>query len=206
MSKNMGYILIAIGLVFFIWGLSIVFKSSKPNRERLNNENEPKLERNTAHENDTNKLKGDSFEKFVVKHFDKKYFTIQEWRGDKYIDGTYAVSNHFPDLEVLFKLNSKGISDKFAIECKWRKNYYQGTIEWAKHYQITNYKKYSQSLNIPVYIVIGIGGEPENPNELFIVPLAKIENSTIQKTELTKYHKSLNDAGFYWDFEKKELK
>jgi hypothetical protein len=21
---------------------------------------------------------------------------LQEWRGDKYVDGTYAVSNHFP--------------------------------------------------------------------------------------------------------------
>lgn len=35
---------------------------------------------------DENKAKGDAFEKFVVKNFDRKYFTLQEWRSDKYVD------------------------------------------------------------------------------------------------------------------------
>ena len=102
MSKRMGYILISSGAFLIIWGLTIILKTSKTVNNKLQNLNDSKHEFDKKIEKDDNKVKGDNFEKFVVKKFDKKYFTIQEWRSDKYTDGIYAVSNHFPDLEVMF--------------------------------------------------------------------------------------------------------
>lgn len=157
-------------------------------------------------ETDENKAKGDAFEKFVVKKFNPQYFTLQEWRSDKYVDGTYAVSNHYPDLEVHFELKSKGIKDVFAVECKWRRNYFKDGIEWANDYQIANYKKYAAKLNIPVFVVIGVGGEPEQPEDLYIVPLNKLQSNTVSRAHLLAYKKDEAHSGLFWDSEDKMLK
>lgn len=198
MNNKMGYILISIGIALLVWGIAILTKHKTTQQ--------PKHDIKKSVDIDDNKAKGDAFERFVVKNFDKKYFTIQEWRSDKYVDGIYAVSNHFPDLEVIFELKSKGIREVFAIECKWRRSYYQEAIEWAKDYQLNNYKEYADRLKIPVFVLIGVGGEPEKPQELFIVPLPKLKSNTISKPELAKYKKDLAHYQFFWDSDKNELR
>ena len=223
----MGYIIIVIGLLLVVWGIVIVRKPQKTETIVTNNvqtvieETKPTVEENkepikvdtksvlnekTQQEDfDENKAKGDAFEKFVVKNFNQKYFTLQEWRSDKYVDGIYAVSNHFPDLEVIFNFKEKGVNEAFAIECKWRKNYYNNGIEWAQNYQIKNYKEYAAKLSIPVFVVIGVGGEPKMPEELFIVPLQEMKSNTITKSELANYKKDISDTRFFWDYEKNKL-
>jgi len=153
-----------------------------------------------------NKAKGDAFERYVVKNFNTKYFTLQEWRGDKQVDGVYAVSNHYPDLEVTFNLKSKSIHETFAIECKWRKNYYKNGIQWAHNYQIKNYKEFSQRLHMPVFVVIGVGGEPDKPEELFVIPLSQIQENTICRSDLERFRKDVDNSRFYWDSDSKELR
>lgn len=39
---------------------------------------------------DVNQKAGLDFEKFVVQKFDKKYFDIRNWAGDKFVEGRYA--------------------------------------------------------------------------------------------------------------------
>ena len=209
----MGYILIVIGLAIVLWGLLIVVKPKEAeNPQKVFVQPEKGLENQAKNDTikqesfDENKAKGDAFERFVVKNFDPKYFTLQEWRSDKYVDGIYPVSSHFPDLEVFFDFKSKGIRQLFAIECKWRKGYFKNGIEWAHDYQIRNYKEYADTIKIPVFVVIGVAGEPEKPHELFIVPLQKMENCVISKTDLMKYKKNLGDSGFFWDYDKNELR
>jgi hypothetical protein len=207
MNNKMGYLLITIGVVIFLWGLSLVLKPSKTGKPAQVLVQPDKGNEITKQDNfDENKAKGDAFEKFVVKNFDTRYFTLQEWRSDKYVDGIYPVSNHFPDLEVIFDFKSKGIRQLFAIECKWRKNYFNNRIEWASDYQLKNYKDYADTIKIPVFVVIGVAGDPEKPQELFIVPLQKMENCFISKSELMKYRKNLDDSRFYWDYDQFELR
>ncbi len=229
MNNKMGYILIIIGLIIVLWGIKIIIKPKAAEKQHIILEQPIRLEKksdekltnpNKLSENenvkstlpikqdyfDENKAKGDAFEKFVVKNFDPKYFILQEWRSDKYVDGIYAISNHFPDLEVIFNFKSKNIHEAFAIECKWRKSYYKNGIEWAENYQIVNYKEYSEKLEIPVFVVIGVGGEPGKPQELFIVPLQKMNSKVISKSELEKYSKDISKPQFYWDSEKTVLR
>ena len=150
-----------------------------------------------------NKAKGDAFEAFVVKNFNPKYFTLMEWRGDKYVDGVYAVSNHFPDLEVKFAM--KSITDSFEVECKYRSNYFQNKVEWAKDFQLDNYKDYAHRLKIPVFIIIAIGGSPSKPEELYIIPLDELTTPEVTRSFLKPYKKDIS-KNFYWDEEKKELR
>ena len=71
---------------------------------------------------------------------------------------------------------------------------------------ISQYKEYADTIKIPVFVVIGVAGDPEKPEELFIVPLQKMENCTISKNELMKYKKNLEDNRFFWDYTENELR
>ena len=43
---------------------------------------------------DYKKKKGDDFEKFIVQKFNKKYFKIKEWAGDKYVKEFMQKQHH----------------------------------------------------------------------------------------------------------------
>lgn len=194
----MGYVLILIGLFAIFIGLYILYNLNARSGGKFGDE-KPFKEMPAAQDDFLlNKKKGDDFEKFVVSRFDSTYFTIQEWRSDKYVDGKYAISNHFPDLEIIFNLNSKDIHDRFAIECKYGSNYYKNAIHWAENHQIENYKKYANSVGLQVFIVIGVGGNPQNPNEVFIVPLSNVKSTTLHKSVLETYRRKESMSNFYW--------
>tara|TARA_R110001592_G_scaffold237306_11_gene496387 strand:+ start:59023 stop:59658 length:636 start_codon:yes stop_codon:yes gene_type:complete len=203
----MGYTLILIGVVCTIVGIVIIKKANTAHLPDFDSIREvPSSPTNSSKSKDEifeeNKKKGDDFEAFVVKSFPKKYYQLQEWRGDKYVDGNYPVSSHFPDLEVNFKLNDH--KDTFAIECKWRSRFYKDGIKWAEGYQIENYKKYSVATKLPVYVVIGVDGTPSKPKHMYVIPLSKLSNSFISKDELNPYEKDVK-ADFYWSYKEKKL-
>jgi hypothetical protein len=152
---------------------------------------------------DYKKRNGDDFEKFVIQKFKKRYFTIKEWAGDKYIDGVYAQTTTQPDILFGFKIREK--STELAVECKWRKKYYKNGIELGKKDQLERYKAFQKDKNIPVFIAIGVGGKGKSPEQIYIVPLQNIENNFIPMTELKKYEKVI-DRDFFFDIETNELK
>jgi hypothetical protein len=152
---------------------------------------------------DYNKKNGNDFEKFVVQKFNKKYFTIKEWAGDKYVDGKYAKTTPQPDIRFEFSL--KEDKCEFSVECKWRKNLYNDGVLIAKDYQLKQYKEFERNNNIPVFIAIGLGSSGAYPERLFILPLKDINNSFIHIDVLSKYEKDMKE-NFFFDYEKGELK
>ncbi len=205
--KPMPYLLITAGIILLIVGLLMLRRGGRIKEQEVIISPAEQLETKQQATDSylENKAKGDAFEAFVVKSFDTTYFTINEWRGDKYVDGKYATSNHFPDLEITFTLEFKKVKDTFAIECKWRKSFYNNAITWAEDYQVKNYKEYAAKLNIPVFVVIGIGGEPSKPHEVYIVPLEKIKTTELTEDFLQPYQREFASNNFYWKWEGKKL-
>lgn len=195
----MGYILIITGIALLIAGIVLVFRKTTKNQTERPTLSTPTKDKRF----EENKAKGDAFEGFIVQQFNKQYFTLQEWRGDKYVAGNYPVSSHFPDLEIIFK--HKGQEDHFAIECKWRKDYYQGSIAWAHGYQVKNYQNYAKETGLPVFVVIGVGGSPQQPTDLYLIPLQEIKYQTLYKKTLAAFRKDVT-TDFFWDGDKKQLK
>ncbi len=148
------------------------------------------------------KKKGNDFEKYVVEKFDKKYFKLKEWAGDKYVNGTYAETTLHPDLVLVFTL--KGNSKTFAVECKWRKKLFNDGIEFANKDQLARYKKFEIQQNIKVFVAVGTGGEASNPKYLSIIPLSEIETTFISLDVLKKHNKN-TEKNFYYDFESERL-
>jgi hypothetical protein len=151
--------------------------------------------------------KGRKFEEWVVKKFNPAYFAIKDWRGDKYVDGIHAESSEFPDLEIEFRLRDQGAT--FAVECKWRNSFNQGEkpgIEWASERQIANYQRFQRERGMPVFVLIGIGGEPDNPAVLYIVSLDRLKFPFASAEYLAKFRRTNTKTDFYYDKMRPELR
>lgn len=154
---------------------------------------------------DKKKEAGNNFESFVVSKFHRGFFTLKQWAGDKYIDGIYAETTIQPDLVFRFEL--KGLQQDFAVECKYRSSYIQNGIEWAREDQIINYRLYGEKNQIPVFVALGVGGKPDDPRDLYVIPLKDISHKFLSKDFLKKYKKTnIKENGFYFNHEELILK
>lgn len=145
------------------------------------------------------KKKGDDFENYIVTLFNQgsNRFSLKEWRSDKKADnGMYALSNHNPDLEFEFMDGYRAYP--FAIECKWRAKFQGGSLCWAKPYQIENYLNYQKKKRIPVFVAIGLGGDPSSPDQLFVVPLNEIKMyPNVFESYLMRFKRNTSHSFYY---------
>ena len=206
---KMAYFLISVGLVCLIAGIILYFNlpqenTSLPdvaaNKVEMNAEIAAQLTEQSdapkGNENDESKEKGKDFEEYVVSRFSTKYFTLKEWRGDKYSNGIYAESNTYPDMEYTFTLREESYA--FGVECKWRSKFNsQGKVKWSYKDQLARYRQFAQDRNMPVFIILGIGGVPAKPAEIYVVPLASIKETELSKNWLENYRHNLAKNMFF---------
>ncbi|MCX6268343.1 MAG: hypothetical protein NTW16_13445 [Bacteroidetes bacterium] len=148
------------------------------------------------------KKNGNDFEKYIAQKFNKKYFKIREWAGDKYVNGVYAQTTLNPDILLEFNFYSE--KTMLAVECKWRKNTNNNWVEFAKKDQIDRYKKLEQEKKIPVFIAIGINGNGSHPEHLYMVPLKCIKTSFLHIENLQKFEIK-HDRNFFFDVKNERL-
>lgn len=147
----------------------------------------------------TSKEKGDLFEYYVVSLLPKNY-KIEHWRSDKIFDGRWAVSNSYPDLELNRYQDCKheGSPFTFSIECKYRSSFSKsGEITLGEEYQIRNYKKYAQKKKQKVFIALGTDGKPNEPNEVYLIPLNVIEQNTISRNDIRQFKRERVDRKLF---------
>lgn len=140
--------------------------------------------------------KGYQFEKYVKQLFNEHSFELYKWRKSQRNPQDLFSSDYYnPDLELYFKGSRK---HWFAVECKWRQEFVNGRITWAKQSQISAYLRFQGSSRIPVFVAIGIGGEPSNPDKLFVTPLNNIwMNTDVFESELIPFKRRPQSRFFY---------
>src|SRR5262245_29953430 len=96
---------------------------------------------------------GRLFEEYVRNLFSAESFKLKRWRkADQIPDDTFISDMIDPDLELIFVGRNQYA---FAVECKWRRFFYNGIITWATKDQITKYREFEKRRSIPVFIAIG---------------------------------------------------
>lgn len=129
-------------------------------------------------------LKGREFEDFVLELFDlsdKQLYSLIEWRSDKTIGDISPVSNSYPDFVIEYGKGVKKV--KFAVECKWRASLsLRFKQQLLPQEQIDRYKEYSVEKRQRVVVVLGVGGEPSMPEELYLIPLESLQQSATSAT------------------------
>ena len=116
-------------------------------------------------------LKGREFEDYVIDIFDlpnNKKLTLKEWRGDKSLPGVYPESNSAPDFVFEYDENP------FAVECKWRSHLPKDIEkELLPPVRMDSFQQFSTDRHMPVYLLLGIGGLPNDPDNLYFTRLDK---------------------------------
>ena len=146
-----------------------------------------------------NKKQGDDFEKFVVQKFNRKYYKVKEWAGDKYVKGVYAETTQQPD--ILFEKNVKEGISEFWVECKWKQASKSSGVQFCSEEQFNRYKVYEKVKNIPVFIALGTGGKGISPKNFYVVPLRFLDSNFIPMETLTNCEKEMNH-NLYYDLER----
>lgn len=152
-------------------------------------------------------LKGREFEDFILELFDlneTKAYSLLEWRSDKSTGDVSPLSNGYPDFVLEYKNGKKNI--KFSVECKWRSNI---PIRIAKPLiepeQLDRYKEYSIEKGQEVYIILGVGGEPSMPEELYLIPLDSLQETLSNPSMLRRFKREVVDKWFsIEEFDKKD--
>ena len=191
-KNNLLFIIIGFLAAALIVGAILFFRRRKKNEPEYKSSNEPQqhsqISEPPTFTEDMLKLdKGLTFEQFVVQKFDKRFFTLLNWRSDKFIDGHFPLSNMDPDVEFMYKDSYKQVD--FAVECKWRSIYFNEGVEVAKASQLQNYRNYQNRSGYPVFIVLGVAGSPSNPADIYVIPLHEIHGNFLTKNQLAKYYR-----------------
>lgn len=140
-------------------------------------------------------MKGRQFEDFVVSLCsDKSRFKLLAWRGDKISANTYAIENLLPDLHLRHRLDAGEV--EYLVECKYRSSWGEDGIDLSSQY--VRYHNAAKDRNVELFIALGVGGTPSNPNELFLVPgrMVKLDKK-IDRARFVKCLCSKDPDGFH---------
>jgi hypothetical protein len=138
---------------------------------------------------------GQTFEDFVVNLLaDSRFRLLDRTMDKKTSEGVYAESCMNPDLHISQAHKPKWLD--YYIECKYRASWYQGQIKFEQ-YQVERYKKFQGSAQRKVLFALGVGGKPEAPKSLLIVPLDSLDNNAIKQDWIFKYSINATSDGLY---------
>jgi len=138
--------------------------------------------------------KGKRFEKYILNKFDPKYFTVVEQthsfqtNTDRFVE-----SGNNPDYVLRYNPSK----DVFAVECKYRSHLTNKMLECCKPHQLDRYREFAKKRNIPVYLVVGLGGDDELPDDLFVIPLEQMKYPSLYPSVYSQFSKNPNN-NFFW--------
>jgi hypothetical protein len=122
--------------------------------------------------------KGVLFERFIQGKFPDSHWVLVENTKDLSKKLQRIVESDMnPDFVFRNRVNGR----EMAVECKYRSDYIIGKHGdagiWWKEVQGARYENFSKKRGIPVYIAIGIGGNPKSPKFTAYVPIEVIQKN-----------------------------
>lgn len=141
---------------------------------------------------DDAKEKGNQFENYVANLFkDKKLFKVLEWnQGQTSSEGVYAENDKNPDFKIKQDFKKSGLT--YWVECKFRSKTNDGNFTIAD-YQLKRYRKIQAESRLKVFVAIGFGGSPSNPEMFYLVPLDSLKSSIINVNDINQF--KINHSG-----------
>ena len=139
--------------------------------------------------------KGGVFEKLVVDLFPEKVFALiyaTTTRED--LNGRKVESAKNPD----FQFQHRPTGHKFWVECKYRKSLFKKKLHWCEPWQFDRYKKFQEDIRPQkVFVVMGKGGNPNTPDEMYCMPLDEIKYPALYPSVLEPYKRPVDKSFWY---------
>lgn len=128
------------------------------------------------------------FEAFVITLFDPLYFRHSRPKAEKVFAGRVTEGETGPDLE--FEFNHKDAHAKFAIKCLYFRGGTKNDVHLFPPDRKRAFRVFEEENEMPLHFILGLGGTPDDPKELFLVPAKVISRGVVSKTDLQPYSKS----------------
>ena len=121
---------------------------------------------------------GDLFEEFAMNYFSEIFFELIDFtprRED--LHGRYCERSKYPDFRFREKMGAR----EFWVECKYRRDFTDGN--WIYLYEdpqkLKNLKEFREKTGNKVIFIIGVGGDPNDPQYVYLVDLDSINNNRL---------------------------
>lgn len=177
-----GYVYILIGIL--IGGGALIFIADA-SRSRMKRQ-EFALREDEATAESKELPSQSAFEAFVLTLFDPLFFAHRRLHADGTFSGE-SYEGKGPDIELQFR--HKETEMKFAVKCLYFPNKDAGELRFPPLQQ-QRLKKFEEEAGISVYYIAGVGGEPDDPRDLFLIPVKKVRSEYIERDALSTYRKS----------------
>lgn len=136
--------------------------------------------------------RGLAFEKFVQSRFNPAQYRLL----DKRSAGLYPLTINDPQLVYQVQHHHR----RFAVECRFRERDYRNKFTWAEQFQLDQYLRFQEKTQMPLFIVIGIGGLPTKPTNVYVIPFSQVSKATtLELSQFKDYERSNADKGFFFD-------
>ncbi len=129
-----------------------------------------------------------AFEAFVVTLFDPLYFRCFRAKAESVYAGRNVQGSATPDLIVDY--NHKELHVRFGITTQYYQHTTRNEVQLLSHERQAHLKQFEADGGMAVYYVLGFGGSPDDPRELFLVPAREVASEYITRAELRRYSKS----------------
>ncbi len=129
-----------------------------------------------------------AFEAFVVTLFDPLYFRCFRAKAESVYAGRNVQGSATPDLIVDY--NHKELHVRFGITTQYYQHTTRNEVQLLSHERQAHLKQFEADRGMAVYYVLGFGGSPDDPRELFLVPAREVTSEYITRAELRRYSKS----------------
>lgn len=126
--------------------------------------------------------KGEAFENYVRQHlFTKEKYTVVERTHNYEANKSDFIES---TLKADFRFRHNATGNEFFVEAKWRKQLFLEHLEFSKPGQLERYRSYAKEL--PLYVVIGLGGSANQPDKIFMEHIDKLHSYKIPARDLNR--------------------
>lgn len=129
-----------------------------------------------------------AFESFVITLFDPLYFKCYRAKAEHVYAGKTMQAETGPDL--IFDFNQKETRGRFGITTQYYRHTPKNEVQLHSHDRQQFIREFESTRDMDVYYVLGFGGRPDDPRELFFVPAKDVNSEYITRAELRRYSKS----------------
>jgi hypothetical protein len=166
---------ILIGMLV-VGALLIVAADAARNRSSAGN----KSRKNRTTENDFERYKAQTdFQKFVTTLFDPLYFQFSRSKNQ--------ITDSFPSV-LLYSFRNKDREAKFAVQTIFLEDDSQAVFDVLPISMKAALRDFSKRSGLSLYVILGVGGTPEDPVQVYLIPLEAIE-PTLQYDAIQPYRK-----------------
>ncbi len=117
----------------------------------------------------------------LFEHHIRDKFPDHEWVIVSYTKDLHKKLRRFveSDANPDFVFRKRATGELIAVECKYRSEYWESKkwgegVSWQMK-QGERYAQYGKENNIPVYIALGVGGNPKSPKCVSYIPIELIQ-------------------------------